>query len=80
MVVGYAPSKHDSLEVQFFTQFLAVFVHASRQAQASIVRMYKHFNAIKDVAFRIMCVKGLVACYLCIGVVAFYQIIVDDDG
>ena len=80
MIVRDSAAKHDGLQIEFLTQFLAVLVHTASQAQATIVWMNEHLDAIEDVAMRVMGVEGLVARDLGVGVVAFHHVIVDDDG
>ena len=79
VVVGYATAKHNGLQIELLTEFLAVFIHAASESQPAIVGMDKHLDAVEDVALRVVGVEGLVARYLGIGVVALYHIIVYDN-
>ena len=80
VVVGYSTAKHDGLEVEFLTEFLAIFVHAASQSHATVVGMDKHLDAIKDIAVGVVSVERFVASDLCIGVVAFHLVVVNNDG
>ena len=80
VIVGYASSKHDGLEVELLAQLLAIFVHASGQSEATIIGVDEDLDAIEDVAVGIVGVEGFIACHLGIGVVALHHVVVDDDG
>ena len=79
MVVGDTTAKHDGLQVQLLTQFFAILVHTARQAQAAVLGMDEHFDAIQDIAFGIVGVEGLLSCHLRIGVVVLHLIVVDNN-
>ena len=49
MVVGQTAPEHDGFQVEFFAQFLAVFVHAPRQTQSPVVGMDEDLDAVEDV-------------------------------
>lgn len=80
MIIRNASAEHDSLEVQLLAEFLTVFVHTSAEAEAAVVGMDEHFDAVENVTFGIMGVECLVAGHLLIGVVVIHHVIVDDDA
>ena len=80
VVVRDASAEHDRLEVQFLAQLLAVFVHTAGEAQAAIFGMNEDLDAVEDVALGVVGVEGLVAGNFRVCVVAFHQVVIDDDG
>ena len=80
VVVGDTPAKHDSLEIEFLAELLAILIHASAESETTVVGMDKHLDAIEDIAVGVVGVEGLVACHLCIGMVALDHVVVYDDA
>ena len=80
MVVRDTAAEHDGLQVQFLAQFLAVLVHTACQAQAAVVGMDEHLDAVKDIPFGIMRAERLVSRHFGIRMVSFHQIVIHDDG
>ena len=80
VVVLDATAEHDSLEVALFAQLLAVFIHTAGEPQAAVVGMDEDLDAVEDVALGVVGVEGLVAGNFRVSVVAFHQVIIDDDG
>ena len=79
VIVWYSSAEHDSLEIEFFAEFLAILVHASCQTQSAVVGMYEHFDAIEYVALGVVGVEGFVASHLRVGVVALHHIIINNN-
>ena len=80
VVVGDAASEHDGLQVQLLAQLLTVFVHASGQTKAAVLRMDEDLDAVEDITLGVMGVEGFLARHLGIGVVVLHVVIIDDDG
>ena len=79
MIVWNTTTKHDRLQVELLAEFLAILIHTASQSEATIIRVDKYLNTIKDVSIRIVGIEGFITCHLSIGMVAFHHIIVDDD-
>ena len=79
MVVGNTATEHDGLQIEFLTELLAVFIHTAAQAKSPIVGMDKHLYPIEDIPIGVVGVEGFVARHLCVSMVAFHQVVVDND-
>ena len=79
VVVGQPAAEHDGLEVEFFAQLLAVFIHTAGEPQAAVVGVHEYLDAVEDVTLAGVGVEGFVAGHLSIGVVVFHIVVVDDD-
>ena len=80
VVVGDAAAEHDGLQVQLLAQLLAVFVHASGQTEAAVLRMDEDLDAVEDVTLGVVGVEGFLTRHLGIGVVVLHVVVVDNDG
>ena len=71
VVVGYAASKQNALEVEFFAQFLAIVVQSAAQAQTSEFRLNKYIDAVQYIALGIVGIEAVIAGYLFVSVALF---------
>jgi len=79
MVVGQTAPKHDGFQVEFFAQFLAVFVHAPRQTQSPVVGMDEDLDAVEDVTLAGVGVECFIPRNLGVGVVVLHVIVIHND-
>ena len=79
MIVRYASAKHDGFQVQRLAQVLAVFIHTAGEAQSAVLRMDKHLYTIENIAVGIVGAECLVARHLCVSVVVFNKVVVDNQ-
>ena len=80
IIIRNTPAKHDRLQIQLLTKFLAIFVHTACQTQSPIIGMDKYFYAIQDVSLRVVRIKGFIAGYFGVGVISLYHIVIYDNG
>ena len=80
MIVRNTAAEHDGLQVQLFAQLLAVLIHTACQAQAAVVGMDEHLDAIKDIPLGIMRAERLISRNLSVCMVSLHQIIIHDNG
>ena len=79
MIIRDTSAKHDRFQVQCFAKLLTIFIHTTCETQTTIPRVDKHFNAIQDISFGIMCIECFLTCNLCIRMVILYFIIINND-
>lgn len=79
MVVGQTAPEHDGFQVEFFAQFLAVFVHAPRQTQSPVVGMDEDLDAVEDVTLAGVGVECFIPRNLGVGVVVLHVIVIHND-
>ena len=79
MVVGQTAPEHDGFQVEFFAQFLAVFVHAPRQTQSPVVGMDEDLDAVEDVTLADVGVECFIPRNLGVGVVVLHVIVIHND-
>ncbi len=77
-VVGYAPAKNDSAQVEPLAKFFPRLVQPTADAQAAVVGVNEYIYAIKHIAFKAMGVEAVVAGYFVVGVVIAKLFVVDD--
>ena len=78
IIIGYASAKHNRFQIKRLAQVFAIFIHAPRKPQPPIIGVNEHLYSIKYVTMRIMRVKRFIPRYLCVCVVTFYKIVIDN--
>ena len=79
VIVWYTTAKHDSLQIEFLAEFLAILIHTASQAQTTIIRVDKYLDTVKNVSIRIVGIESFITRNLSIGMIALHHIIIDDD-